>query len=292
MEHYPDAKVYFDGSHYIAIPKESQPWKKRKRVVKKTKNQEILEEKFNKVYKDNVFKKNKEKKEVIENEFKDEFNSKQELEEFVDKNLEKKKRNYIVRQTRLMRKVHLHEWNYFCTFTYDESKLTEQDFKKKLLNCFKKRSHRDKWKYIGAWERSPVNQRLHFHGIFYIPKMIGELIEKKDYNTTKKRMQVTNQNTYFLKKFGRNDFQEINKFTVGQSVRYLVKYIEKSGEKMIYSRGIPTYFRSDILPSDVICRIGQEDRKLLLADNFHCLKDGELIGRVSPEVIQQMKTSN
>ena len=30
MEDYAKAKVYFDGSHYIAIPHINQPWKKRK----------------------------------------------------------------------------------------------------------------------------------------------------------------------------------------------------------------------------------------------------------------------
>ena len=33
---YSDAKVYFDGSHYIAIPKVEQPWKKRKKQTIKT----------------------------------------------------------------------------------------------------------------------------------------------------------------------------------------------------------------------------------------------------------------
>ena len=28
---------------------------------------------------------------------------------------------------------------------------------------------------------------------------------------------------------------------------YLMKYIEKSGEKLVYSRNIPTYFKSDIM---------------------------------------------
>ena len=39
---YGDAKVYFDGSHYIAIPHTEQPWKKRK--VKTIETNQVLNE--------------------------------------------------------------------------------------------------------------------------------------------------------------------------------------------------------------------------------------------------------
>ena len=41
---YSDAKVYFDGSHYIAIPKVEQPWKKRKKQTIKT--NQVLNDNF------------------------------------------------------------------------------------------------------------------------------------------------------------------------------------------------------------------------------------------------------
>ncbi len=72
----------------------------------------------------------------------------------------------------------------------------------------------------------------------------------------------------------------------------MVKYIQKTGEKIVYSKGLATYFKSDILEQDIVCKIGQEDRKLLLFDNFYCINDGEIIGRVSNEVISQMPKSN
>ena len=71
-----------------------------------------------------------------------------------------------------------------------------------------------------------------------------------------------------------------------------MKYIEKSGERIFYSKNTPTYFISDILDDDVACTIGLEDRKLLLFDNFSCFKDGVYMGEVSPEVIRQMKKAN
>ena len=287
---YGEAKVYFDGSHYIGIP---QPIKKlkKKKIVKKVEDDKKQE--FEKVYKENLSKTKKEKKEILENELSKHFENKKQAKEYVERNLERKKRNSIIRRTRLARKVNLQEWNYFCTFTYDDSKLNEEDFRKKLSNCFKKLSYRKKWKYVGAWERSPVNKRLHFHGLFYIPTMIGTLEEIRDYSTKKHQMQVAHQNTYFLERFGRNDFKSIeSKEHVNESKNYLMKYIEKSNEKIVYSKGLPTYFVSDILEEDVVCTIGQEDRKILLFDNFTCLDEGLVVGKVIKESIEQMPKCN
>ena len=49
---------------------------------------------------------------------------------------------------------------------------------------------------------------------------------------------------------------------------------------------------SDILEEDVICTIGQEDRKILLFDNFTCLDEGLVVGKVSKETIEQMPKCN
>lgn len=60
-----------------------------------------------------------------------------------------------------------------------------------------------------------------------------------------------------------------------------MKYIRKTGEKVIYSRHLQTYFVADILDDDVVCKIGQEDRKILLFDDFKCLyfETGEVLGQ-------------
>ena len=287
--HYPKSKVYFDGSHYIAIPHTEQPWKRRKSKVGKDKNEEkvkeILESKKDKVKSEKI----KETVEEIDKEIKDIEKSK----EIVKKVLDKEKRNRIVRLTRLYRKVNLQQWTHFCTFTYDSEKLSEEEFKKKLLNCLRHLSSRKGWKYIGVWERSPINQRLHFHGIFVIPKMIDEIIETKDYSTKNHKMQTTHQNTFFLERFGRNDFKEIEHTSlIYQAVSYILKYIRKTGEKVIYSKHLQTYFVSDILARDIVCKIGQEDRKLLLFDDFLCIDEGVVMGKVSPEVINEMPKSN
>ena len=69
-------------------------------------------------------------------------------------------------------------------------------------------------------------------------------------------------------------------------------YIEKSGERIVYSKNLPEYFISDIWEEDVVCNIGLEDRKLLLFDDFTCWDEGVYVGVVSPEVIAQMPKAN
>lgn len=161
----------------------------------------------------------------------------------------------------------------------------------RFLNCIRHLSNRKGWKYIGVFERSPELKRLHFHGIFVIAEMVGELIETKDYSTKSHQMQVTHQNTFFLERFGRNDFKEIiNNAGTQDAIKYMLKYICKTGEKVIYSKHLQTYFVTDILEEDVVCTIGQEDRKLLLFDDFKCLdtETGEYFGTVSKDIIDKL----
>ena len=161
------------------------------------------------------------------------------------------------------------------------------------MNTLKHLVNRKGWKYIGVWERSPEKQRLHFHGIFYIPEMIGELIKTTDYDTVSHRKQTTYQNTHFLKHFGRNDFKTLIPYDVDRSIRYLLKYIEKSGERLCYGGKLPTYFISSILDDDVLCPYGIADKKLLLFDDFTCIDDdGVVMGKASPEVIKNMPKTN
>lgn len=226
------------------------------------------------------------------------FNTYEATRNYVECNLERKFRNLVCRRIRMVRKanLHLNEFNYFVTFTYDSSKLDETSFRKKLMNCLSLFSSRKGWRYIGVWERSPEKHRLHFHGIFIIPKgtMPGELVDVNDYSLKSHKRQTTHQNTYFLKNFGRNDFEEIeSKLMMGSALAYLMKYLEKTGEKIVYSRGLPQFFITDITDDDVVCEMGDDEyKKLLLFDNFICWDEGEYVGRVSPETISKLRKSN
>lgn len=343
-----EAKVYFDGSHYIAIPHTERFVKKRpkpieevitviqeetekdpveqaessvsienkvisdnnliqitdeetlidfnneakpQKNVKKTTRKEL----FNELYQKYIELRRDERKKQILKEMLPYFEKEEYCKAFVENNFERKQRNLICRRVRMCRKANLAGFNYFCTFTYDDKKHTEFTFKKKLKKTLENLVTRKHWKYMGVWERAPETNRLHFHGLFNIPNgsMVGELEEHKDYSFSEHKRIMTYQNSYFNDRFGRSDFKEINTHSdLTNEIRYLIKYIEKTGEKIVYSKGLPQYFISDIVEDDVVCTIGQEDKKLLLFDDFMCLDGGELKGRVSPEVIEQMRKCN
>ena len=122
-----------------------------------------------------------------------------------------------------------------------------------------------------------------------MPKMI---IETEDYSFKTKRRQKTMQNMYFTERFGRNDFEPLDEYIKNDALAYIIKYIEKTGEKIVYSKDLPQFFISDIMDDDIVCPIGLEDRKLLLFDNFVCWDEGEYIGEVSAEVIKRMRKCN
>lgn len=292
---YQESKIYFDGSHYIAVPKENFPSRKGRKIVNKTTNQtETPKERFETSYQESQALPKRERKKYIAEKLQDIFVTEQETAAFVEHNIERKKINAAKRRIRLMRKVYLQKWNFFTTFTYDSTKHTEETFKKTLRNTLKHLVNRKGWKYIGVWERSS-SERLHFHGIFYIPEnaMTGELKQVRDYSTKQRRMQTTYQNTRFLRQFGRNDFEELNtKSDIMLSVRYLLKYIEKSGEKLVYGGDLPTYFISDVMDEDIVCPTGIDDRKAVLFDDFNCWDEGCLVGKVSSETISQLRKSN
>ena len=294
---YGETKVYNDGSHYIAIPHTNRPKQKKSKKIESKKEIE-LKEIADKVFSENKDKRRKEKIEILKNEVNEIIKDEKATKEFVKTYMDKKIRNLIERRKRLARKINLGQWNYFCTFTYDDKKHSEESFMKKLKNCFKKLCYRKCWVYIGVWERSPEKKRLHFHGLFYIPDnaMVGELKEVNDYSFSSHTRQVTLQNTYFNERFGRSDFKPIDRRVpqiLSNATQYLMKYLEKSGERIVYSKNTPTYFISDIMDEDIACVINSDKgEKLILFDNFSCWDEGCYMGEVSPEVISQMRKAN
>lgn len=294
---YKAAKISFDGSHYIATPKENFPrGHKRRRPARPMSDKEAEQkEQFETAYKESQKLPRKERKEFMQKAMEEAIPDKEQLKDYVNRNSERKKINAICRKVRLSKKAYLQDWSFFCTFTYSDLKHTEESFRKSLRNTLKHLVNRRGWKHIGVWERGGDTNRLHFHGLFYIPPngMIGEIVETKDYSTKDSRMQTAHQNTYFLERYGRNDFEPIGSpMEVKRSLGYLMKYIEKSGEKLIYGGKLPAYFESDVLDEDVLCPFGIDDKKAILADDFLCMVDGEVIGKVSPEVIAKMPKVN
>ena len=342
-----DAKVYFDGSHYICIPYR-EPIRKRKKKVPDDvdedgeikedttplKSQEKPSDKpdvsglreitpdelkeifadfdvheyiagqgtsgrcrrdvFDEVYELTRECSKKERKEQLFTALRPLCEDDEECDKFINEQLERVKKNNIKKRVRLVRKVNLQQFNYFVTFTYSDELHTEDSFRKKLKQTLNNFSSKRGWKYIGVFERSPEKHRLHFHGLFVIPEgtIPGELVEMKGYSVRLGRVQTTYECAYFATRFGIVDFEPITNADIGGAVNYLLKYIEKSGEKLMYSRGLPQYFISDIADEDVICPYDEEERKYVLYDKFTCYDYGEVMGTVSPEVIEKMRKSN
>ena len=294
---YRAAKISFDGSHYIATPQENFPQGHKRRRASRPLSVEETEKKaqFEAAYNESQQLPRKERKAFMRKAMEEVIPDKEQRKEYVERNNERKRVNSIRRKVRLSKKAYLQQWSFFCTFTFSDEKHTEESFRKSLRNTLKHLVARKGWKHIGVWERGGENGRLHFHGIFYIPPggMVGEIVETKDYNTKDHRMQTAHQNTYFLERYGRNDFKVLDSSQeVQHSLGYLMKYIEKSGERLIYGGRLPTYFVSDVADEDILCPYGVDDRKAILADDFLCMTEGEVIGKVSPEVIEKMPKVN
>lgn len=295
---YRAAKISFDGSHYIATPQENFPQRhKRRRATRPLTDEETeKKEQFEAAYKESQQLPHKERKAFMRKAMEETIPDKEHRQEYIERQNERKKINAIRRKVRLSKKVNLQrEWSCFCTFTFSDEKHTEESFRKSLRNTLRHLVNRKGWKHIGIWERGGETGRLHFHGIFYIPQggMVGEIVETKDYNTKDHRMQTAHQNTYFLERYGRNDFKVLDSSQeVQHSLGYLMKYIEKSGERIIYGGKLPTYFVSDVIDEDILASYGIDDRKAILADDFLCMTDGEVMGKASPEVIEKMPKVN
>lgn len=320
-------KVYSDGSHYIAIrPTEGYSGPRRKPppeepiiveeaapqgqeqtcgdMPEQTQPETVKErhistraDEFLKWYRESYGMKKKEQYAFIASKLAPYFENDEALHKYLDYKMECKRRSEAARRIRCQRRAALHELSYFATFTYDDKKATEKEFEKRLLTALSNLASRKGWKYMGTWERGGDTDRLHFHAVLYIPegKMVGKLELKRDYDIKKKRMVERMENSFFWDRFGRNKFELIDgtALTIGTAVSYIIKYIEKSGGRIICSKGLRTFIETDIDNDDVVAQLREDDdKKYLLFDDFKVYKDGKELGAVTPGVLAQAKTVN
>ena len=177
------------------------------------------------------------------------------MRKYILERMEKKQRNLWKRIKRFKRKVNMNRWNYFVTFTYDPKKHTAESFRKKLRKCLSNLHTRRGWKYIGVFEEGGANGTLHFHGLLYVPndELVGEIVEKREYSTKRGERYTRYGNTFFDESFGMSDFQELNPVLLkrGGTMNYLIKYMAKSGERFVYSRGIPSEICKELTDWDI-----------------------------------------
>ncbi|MEG9429664.1 MAG: hypothetical protein VZQ61_01885 [Christensenellaceae bacterium] len=273
-------EVEFVGDKVVPVKRKVKP--QGRTVTKK--------ELFTELYNQTAGLNKRERKSKITDGIKGLFEDEKKAKDYVKENLEREHRNYIVRMQRMNRIANITPFNYFCTFTYDNEKITEEYFKKRLLQTLQNLHSKKGWLYMGVWERGKDTERLHFHGLFYIPEMIGSIYEKKDYNTKKHKIVKADVNTYFESKFGRNDFQRIdaNPIQKEYSVKYLRKYLTKTNDRVIYSRGLAPMRKLDILEDDVLCGYMDNPNKYVLYDKFTVIDDGTIEGQADNELLLKM----
>lgn len=267
-------KIYNDGGHFIGTQIFHGVGKKQK---SKRKAKEDIDLCFDSLYLTGVrqglkdTKKAKELTDFITTGMQDLFADYPLLDEYIEEHIKRKRVNLNSRKKRFRRKAYLNQWNYFLTFTFDSKKHTAESFRKKLRKCLSNLHTRRGWRYMGVFEYSPEKERLHFHALAYIPEgeMIGKVEEKKSYSPTTKRVESRQENTFFTENFGVNDFEEINASAVshGRTVNYLLKYIEKQNERIVYSRGIPTEVCKKLTATEIITGFADYVNKYVLFDN-------------------------
>ncbi len=261
-------KVYNDGSHYVAVPylpthkapPEKHPATYEREVFDSLYAYALIEGKTHAQTLD-----------FLRDNLAHLFATGNELNEFITDEMKRKAHNLGMRKKRFRRKAHLNRWTHFITITYDDEKHTEETFRKKLRRCLCNLHTRRKWRYMGVFERAPETKRLHFHALLYVPdgEMVGVLTEKRDYSTKSHKMQTTHENDFFADRFGRNDFAEISPAELkhGGTVGYLLKYIGKTGERITYSRGIPTELYKEIDGKDIAAEMHDFILKYVLFDD-------------------------
>ncbi len=247
-------KIYHDGSHPVATRVVRS---KGKRPPKKTANT-AFDIAFDSLYFQAKRKglKDEEMVEYIQAGLEKLYPASSTLRKYIMEKIDKKQRNMWKRIKRFKRKVKMHPWNYFVTFTCDPKKHTEESFRKKLRKCLSNLHTRKGWKYMGVFEYGELNGAIHFHALLYVPEgeMIGAIVKKREYSTKRGERRTRYGNTFFDENFGISDFQEVNPLLIkrGNTSRYLVKYITKSGEKAVYSKGTPGEIYKELSDNDIV----------------------------------------
>ncbi len=101
--YYKKAKIYSDGSHYIAILDGAYPKRKGKSTTGKRSTPSPERQRFDEVYKEALSMPKLERKSTILEALEEGFGDRDNLYEFVNENMARVKTNEIKRKVRLMR---------------------------------------------------------------------------------------------------------------------------------------------------------------------------------------------
>lgn len=132
--------------------------------------------------------------------------------------------------------------NYFLTQTYDDNLFSSEDeFEKAWKTFMKNMKVRHGWIFMGAFERGELGERLHWHGVVYIPPedKNGKMSVRRQYSTKRHCWEEIVYCDYIQRRFGNNQCDIIrNRVELRSRIKYIAKYVGKANEKFFYSRGI------------------------------------------------------
>jgi len=261
-------KIYCDGGHYIGYMPTTDP-RKGQRYNRSTPWDTVYDHFSADARKQGL--RDSKAKAYIKSGLIDNFDDGDHWDAYIAHRWERDLANRYGRRRRFKRKAHMNDWNYFVTITYDDKKHNADSFRASLKKCFSNFHTRRGWYYMGVFETSPT-ERLHFHALLYVPdgQMVGDIFETKDYSFKYRTTQTAMQNSFFLDRFGRNDFEHITEFDLkyGAAIDYIIKYLDKSGESVFYSRGIPEYLLTHLSKDDIFCEIFDFIPKYLFFDDI------------------------
>jgi len=243
--------VYHDGSHFIANlgGGVGKPASKHSSKV-----EDPVYDKFIEYYGEAIYKKinKKERLEYIQwcfiEDAEDLINdvpSEEELEAYYKRYVSALHK----RRLRFRRKAYLNEWTWWTTFTYDDKKLTQDEFEHSIRCKLSDLCSHFGWLAMIRWEEGELNSRTHLHALLYVPEgtMPGEMFLDHQYSYKRRRQEYFTNNTYFAERFGKTVWEKIEDLKNCKSIiNYMLKYIEKNDGKIIYSRGIPDHLEAEL----------------------------------------------
>ncbi len=194
-----------------------------------------------------------------------EYNDETEQEschEFISRKIYNTTAAYCSRLRRFHRKKDQTQWTAWWTITYDDELFSsEEEFRRTLLNYFRNKAAPDRggWRVMGVFEHGEENGRLHFHGFFYIPKDTerSKCVEVTRYSTKRGCMEKYMEHPEIRKKFGVNKYEDIREAmqsditAMANYTAKMCRYMEK-GEKVFYSRHLPTEFVGEFFNNDMV----------------------------------------
>lgn len=154
--------------------------------------------------------------------------------------------SFNARKKRFLQKAYCNSniWNYFATFTYDPEIFDDEEkFVDYLKKYLRRLSSRNGVKYMGAFEKSPIKGRAHFHAIMALPDdYVTKLNLKEEMYYDKSSGQVKEAiiSQSLKNNIGRCDFKSVSAESEEfiRILTYICKYISKQENKIIYSRGL------------------------------------------------------